>query len=133
MAGYPRVIGYVAGAGRHHVRGYVAGPYDGDDYHPGFGVGQDPGPPEHAMMQGRAPHPHGRSAPWRGMVAPGVHPVQEGHVPLPMNPETFSLSTGGGAVWGAPAGGGGAPRAASWLKSPHRSAWSTAFCSRTRG
>jgi hypothetical protein len=26
-----------------------------------------------------------------------------------MNPETFALSTGGGAVWGAPAGGGGAP------------------------
>ena len=98
MAGYPRVIGYVAGAGRHHVRGYVAGPNDGDDYHPGFGVGQDPGPPEHAMMQGRAPHPHGRSAPWRGMVAPGVHPVQEGHVPLPMNPETFN------GTWGLNAG-----------------------------
>lgn len=97
-AGYPRVIGgYVAG-------GYVAG--DEDDYYPGFGVGaQPPLPPagHQVMMQARAPHPQGRSAPWRGMIAPGVHPVQEGHVPLPLNPETFNGIWGNGANQ-APAG-----------------------------
>jgi hypothetical protein len=95
MAGYPRVIGYVAGSrSRARTHGYVAGPEEDDDYHPGFGVGQD----GMAIMQARQPHPHGRSAPWRGMIAPGVHPVQEGHVPLPLNPETFN------GTWGLNAG-----------------------------
>lgn len=100
MAGYPRVIG-----------GYVAG-----GYYPGTGVyGVDPatGAPVHPAAL--AAHQHGmmpihpmpppaiHSPPWRPMVAPGSPPLGEGHVPLPMLPETFN------GIWGAPPQGGGAP------------------------
>lgn len=88
--GYPRVIG-----------DYVAG------YYPGTGIyGADPAT---GLPISPPPHPQVVSPPWRPMMAPGSPPLGEGHVPLPLNPETFALSSGGGAVWGAPAGGGGAP------------------------
>jgi hypothetical protein len=110
MAGYPRVIGYVAG------------------HYPGLGIyGQDPtaappGPPvpqmhpallaqHHAVMaqqhgmipvQGPPP-PQVHSPPWRPMMAPGSPPLGEGHVPMPLNPETFNGQWGGttGATAGA--------------------------------
>lgn len=100
MAGYPRVVGagYAPGLG---VYGYVAGA-DGS-----------PVPLVPAVPQHVAPHAAGglpiHSPGWRPMNAPGSPPLGEGHVFLPLNPESFSLATGGGAVWGAPAGGGGAP------------------------
>ena len=98
MAGYPRVIGYVAG------------------YAPGTGIyGADPAavppahPAAHPMLHA---HQHGalplqgppppaiHSPPWRPMVAPGSPPLGEGHVPLPLNAETF------GGMWGNTTGGG---------------------------
>ena len=103
MAGYPRVIGYVAGG-----------------YYPGLGVyGADPGAPPmgHPGVPMLA-HPHGglpvhgvqhpaiHSPPWRPMVAPGSPPLGEGHVPLPLNPETFATGAGSIGQWG---GVGGAP------------------------
>jgi hypothetical protein len=96
MAGYPRVIGYVAG----HYPGtgiYGADPATGAPVmapllqHPQFSL------PVHG--QG-APSVH--SPPWRPMMAPGSPPLGEGHVPLPLNPETFNGTWG--AVGGAPAG-----------------------------
>lgn len=98
--GYPRVIG----------GDYVAGPP-----YPGTGIyGVDPATGMPVSQQGALPispppHPSVVSPPWRPMMAPGSPPLGEGHVPMPLNPEEFALSSGGGAVWGAPAGGGGAP------------------------
>jgi hypothetical protein len=104
QVGYPRVVGpYVAGYGE-------------PGYAPGTGMGAVYGAPPPPML----PHPGGQhghymhghpvhSPAWRPMNAPGNPPLGEGHVFLPLNPETFSLSTGGGAIWGSPAGGGGAP------------------------
>jgi len=88
MAGYPRVIGYHPGVG------YVAGA----DYV----VGADPntGAPV-AMQVHPAPAPAIHSAPWRPMMAPGNPPLGEGHVPFPLNAETF------GGVWGANGAGAG--------------------------
>lgn len=104
QVGYPRVVGQ-----------YVAG------YHPGVGyvVGADgqpvpalPAPPGAPMMphpgympypQMHAPVPH--TAPWRPMMAPGSPPLGEGHVTLPMNPETNQ------GVWGSTATGGAATSA----------------------
>lgn len=115
MAGYPRVVG------NPYVAGYVAG------YYPGTGVyGADPGPapalpppqpmvhpgahPQHHVMA----HQHGalavqpphapmiQSPPWRPMLAPGSPPLGEGHVPLPLNPESNN------GMWGNTAGGGAA-------------------------
>jgi len=109
MAGYPRVIGYHPGVG------YVVG-------HPGYVVGQplpglgftgqqlanaaqlaaagvNPGQVSQMPVVPIAP-PVAHSAPWRPMMAPGNPPIGEGHVPMPLNPETF------GGVWGA--GGAGA-------------------------
>jgi hypothetical protein len=48
-------------------------------------------------------HLHPQQVPWRKMIAPGSPPVGEGHVPIPLNPETF------GGVWGAGATPAGAP------------------------
>jgi hypothetical protein len=45
-----------------------------------------------------SPHPAIHSAPWRGMVAPGVPPVGEGHVPLPLNAETDGGQWGNGGA-----------------------------------
>jgi len=108
QAGYPRVVGgYVAGYGQHYPG---LGVHGADPNAPAPPVLVPPGHPLHPAMQG-----HGggglpiHSPGWRPMNAPGSPPLGEGHVFLPLNPETFSLSTGGGAVWGAPAGGGGAP------------------------
>jgi len=101
QVGYPRVIGYVAGYGQ-------------PGYAPGTGmqaVYGEAAPPmlQHPGFPAPVPGHPIQSPAWRPMNAPGSPPLGEGHVFLPLNPETFSLSTGGGAVWGAPAGGGGAP------------------------
>src|SRR5215472_13388800 len=103
MAGYPRVIGYVAG-------GYG---------YPGTGIyGVDPatGAPVAPAVHPMAVHQHGglpvhgppgpviHSPGWRPMLAPGSPPLGEGHVPLPMNPETFGGSWGNTTGGGAPAG-----------------------------
>jgi hypothetical protein len=97
MAGYPRVIGagYAPGLGVYGQH-YVAG------VDPGTGA------PLLAVAPAAGGHPI-HSPGWRPMNAPGSPPLGEGHVPMPLNPEAFSLASGGGAVWGAPAGGGGAP------------------------
>src|SRR5271165_5128984 len=118
MPGYPRVVGAyhpgvgAPGAGRQSmVRGYVAG--EGVEGEEVIGYTHDGEP-----IVGR--HPHGRqhqthglpahlqpqSPPWRAMIAPGSPPVGEGHVPIPLNPETF------GGVWGAGATPAGAPAGA---------------------
>ncbi len=100
MAGYPRVIGYVAG------------------HYPGLGIyGEAPAPaPSHpAMLAHVAAHSHPipvhgppapsiHSPPWRPMMAPGSPPLGEGHVPMPLNPETFNGTWGNTAGGGAPAG-----------------------------
>lgn len=108
MAGYPRVVG-----------GYVAGYGYGGHYYPGMGVyGADPAAPpppapaphpamlqmpHPAMMQVHPPPPpQVQSPPWRPMMAPGSPPLGEGHVPMPLNPETFNGQWGGTS--GAPAG-----------------------------
>jgi hypothetical protein len=95
QAGYPRVIGYHPGVG-YVAGGYVAGEEEVE------------GAEEHEVpvpVVGRRRHrgPVGHSAPWRPMVAPGSPPIGEGHVPLPLNAETFN------GVWGS----GGATSAAS--------------------
>ena len=97
-AGYPRVIGeqYYPGLGVYGAPYVVGGAYV---------VGADPaaGAPPGAMLAVHpAPHPAAHSAPWRPMMAPGVPPVGEGHVPLPLLPETFN------GTWTA-TGGTGAP------------------------
>jgi len=90
MAGYPRVIGYHPGVG------YVAG---------GYVVGDEAGAMvPHAPMLAvhPAPAPAAHSAPWRPMMAPGSPPLGEGHVPMPLNPETFN------GTWGANGAAGNA-------------------------
>jgi hypothetical protein len=101
MAGYPRVIGYYPGTGIHGT--YMGPPYYG---HPmnGYLAGADapllPGAAPHLMpVHGGGP-PAVVSPPWRPMMAPGSPPLGEGHVPIPLNPETF------GGVWGNTTGGG---------------------------
>jgi hypothetical protein len=87
MAGYPRVIGYQPGIG------YVAGA----DYVVGAPQGMQ-------MMQVHpAPAPAIHSAPWRPMMAPGNPPLGEGHVPMPLTPETFN------GQWTATGGTGATP------------------------
>jgi hypothetical protein len=99
--GYPRVVG-----------GYVAGPP-----YPGTGVygvdeyGQPVGAPmlmQHHQHGGLPvyppPPPAVHSPPWRPMMAPGSPPLGEGHVPLPLNPETFNGMWGNTTAGGAPAG-----------------------------
>lgn len=105
QVGYPRVIG-----------GYVAG-----GYYPGTGIyGADaPGPvavpaspagpmlavhPSNQLAVYPPPHPAVHSPPWRPMMAPGSPPLGEGHVPIPMNPETFGGSWGNTTAGGAGAG-----------------------------
>lgn len=102
MVGYPRVVGghYYPGTGMY------GHPYDPYGVHGGYVVGAPAQmAPLHAMgpllqlpVQG-APPPHVQSPPWRPMMAPGSPPLGEGHVPMPLNAETF------GGTWGA----GGAP------------------------
>lgn len=88
MAGYPRVIG-----GYNPGIGYVAG---------GYVVGAEPVPAMLAVHPPPAPAAH--SAPWRPMMAPGNPPLGEGHVPLPLNPESFGGSWGGTGTAFAPSG-----------------------------
>jgi hypothetical protein len=98
MAGYPRVVGgyvagYYPGTG---VYGYVAGASPAA--HPALAVHHPGAIPVHPP-----PAPQIVSPPWRPMMAPGSPPLGEGHVMLPLNPETFN------GVWGAgatPAGAG---------------------------
>lgn len=115
MAGYPRVIGYYPGIGNYApgVSGWGA-----PGMH-GYIAGADPGPPpaaHPAMMMHPAQHhpgmmpvhgappPMATSAPWRPMMAPGSPPLGEGHVPIPLNAETFGGSWGNTTGGGAPAG-----------------------------
>jgi hypothetical protein len=89
QVGYPRVVGYIAGPG----------------YYPGVGA-EAPAAPMMPVHQGMpvhgAPHPAIHSAPWRPMMAPGSPPLGEGHVPIPLTPETFGGVFGaGGAATGA--------------------------------
>jgi hypothetical protein len=119
MAGYPRVVGYVAGGG------YVAGHYPGTGI---YGADPAPMPPPHPMLQHpqhaqHAQHhqmmqhvqhgalpvhgpagPEVQSPPWRPMMAPGSPPLGEGHVFMPLSPETFNGSWGNTAAGGAPPG-----------------------------
>lgn len=89
MAGYPRVIG-----------GYVAG-----GYYPGVGVGADPAPPMLPVHPAAAHGGHPIHSPsWRPMNAPGSPPLGEGHVPMPLNPETFTGTWGGTGTAFAPSG-----------------------------
>lgn len=118
MAGYPRVIGapasYYPGVGGIHgnygpgavvgypsMQGYIAGA-DGAPVlvpHPlAHPVGM------HSMPVHGAPPAIATSAPWRPMMAPGSPPLGEGHVPMPLNPETFGGSWGNTTGGGAPAG-----------------------------
>lgn len=118
MAGYPRVIGYYPGVGNYApgvsgygspgMHGYIAG-VDPQTGHPV----QIPAPhpalaahPQQAYMLPvhGAPAPMVTSAPWRPMLAPGSPPLGEGHVPMPLNPETFGGTWGNTAGGGAPAG-----------------------------
>jgi hypothetical protein len=93
MAGYPRVIGYYPGTGMH---GYLAG-VDAP-------MLPAPGPAPHMMpVHGGGP-PSVHSPPWRPMMAPGSPPLGEGHVPIPLNPETFGGVFGNTTGGGAPAG-----------------------------
>lgn len=91
MAGYPRVIGYYPGTG---VYGYIAGAGPAPLLAPAAGI-----PVQH-HHQGPMMH----SPSWRPMNAPGSPPLGEGHVALPLNPETFSGSWGNTAGGGAPSG-----------------------------
>lgn len=107
MAGYPRVIG-----------GYVAGAYPGTGIYGADPVAAAAAAPA-ALLQAAAhphlqhahqlahfqhgalpihppPHPQIHSPPWRPMLAPGSPPLGEGHVPLPLNPETFGGQWGNG-------------------------------------
>jgi hypothetical protein len=124
--GYPRVVGHYPGTG---MSGYVAG----EDYMAGGAVPPGTmvpmGHPQHPATQrmlGAAPagwphmvplplphppphhqHMHGHpihSPEWRPMNAPGSPPLGEGHVALPLNPETFGGSWGNTTGGGAPAG-----------------------------
>lgn len=116
MAGYPRVIGapqsYYPGVGNYAPGvtqgfpsmhgGYVAGGYVmGADYQPHPML--HPAGVHHMPVHG-APPPMPTSAPWRPMMAPGSPPLGEGHVPLPLNPETFGGSWGNVTAGGAAAG-----------------------------
>lgn len=122
MAGYPRVIGapqsYYPGVGNYGP-GAVVGYPSMHGIHGGYIAGVDPSGAPIVMA---APHPmlhptgihsmpvHGAppamatSAPWRPMMAPGSPPLGEGHVPMPLNPETFGGSWGNTTGGGAPAG-----------------------------
>src|SRR5271166_3860626 len=116
MAGYPRVIGrgapmqqYYPGFGSAPPPYAAQGP-DVNGYVAGYVAGMQaagiapPGPPGHypghpgSMPVHPPPHPAVNSAPWRGMIAPGVSPVQEGHVPLPLNAETDGGQWGNGGA-----------------------------------
>ena len=102
MAGYPRnIAGYVAG----YYPG--TGVYGAEAPHPAL-LAHPHGHPGHVMVHPAGP-PAVHSPPWRSMMAPGSPPLGEGHVPLPLTPEQFASGPGQAAVWGAPAGGGGAP------------------------
>ena len=96
-AGYPRVVGYVAGYPSIGPGTGIYGAVPGVPMAP-------PLMPQPADASGAmAIHPlHGgpviTSPPWRPMVAPGTPPVGEGHVALPLNAETFSGTWGPGAT-----------------------------------
>lgn len=102
QAGYPRVIGYTPGIG------YVAGvdPSNGAPVvvapHPAAGPMLAVHP--QTLPISPPPTPSVHSAPWRPMLAPGSPPLGEGHVPIPLNPETFGGSWGNTTGGGAPAG-----------------------------
>jgi hypothetical protein len=107
MPGYPRVVGghYYPGTGIYGGGGgYVAG-YDAYGQ-PVMGVAPQAPHAMLAMQPGMVQvHPAGppviQSPPWRPMMAPGSPPLGEGHVPMPLTPETFNGTWGGAAGAGA--------------------------------
>lgn len=107
MAGYPRVIGPYPGTG---IQGYVAGYVAGVD--PATGAPVAVPVPHPAVHPAHAHAMHAQatgglpihSPSWRPMNAPGSPPLGEGHVPMPLNPETFGGSWGNVTAGGAPAG-----------------------------
>jgi hypothetical protein len=135
QVGYPRIVGDHGGGlvpyGYPYppVQGYIAGPYE----YPYGVVGQPapPGPPGGHIMVQPQHHPMIRSAPWRPMIAPGNPPTQEGHVPLPLNPETNN------GVWGTAVTGGAATSATITFSArpqkPFKTARLTVFGVKTAG
>lgn len=111
MPGYPRVVGgaYYPGTGMPVQGGYVAGvappapPPNGSAL-----IRVGPNHPLHPQNRGRHGHTgYGmagmgglpiHSPPWRPMNAPGSPPLGEGHVPMPLNPEAFNGTWGGGGA-----------------------------------
>ena len=102
MPGYPRTVGgaYYPGVG------YVAGaevvpvpppPSDGSAL-----IRVGPHHPMHPHNRHRHHHPGGglpiQVPPWRPMNAPGSPPLGEGHVPMPLTPEAFNGTWGGGGA-----------------------------------
>src|SRR5271155_373347 len=104
MVGYPRTVGgRYPGVGVYgeEVEGYVAGYVAGQEAAEGVGRhhrGRG-GPGALLLPHRQAPHP--KTAPWRPMMAPGSPPLGEGHVPMPLNPETFNGTWGGTTGAGA--------------------------------
>jgi hypothetical protein len=113
--------GYVVGVGYPRVVGAAVAPH-----------APHPGPPGAALIRVRPDHPlhplnrhhhmrhhephffpapfpegalHGypiHRPPWRDMNAPGSPPLGEGHVPMPLTPETFNGTWGTGVGGAAP-------------------------------
>jgi hypothetical protein len=111
MAGYPRVIGYVAGGyypgtGIYGADAPMLPPAGG--VHPAFAHSMPMQAPHMMPVHGGGP-PQVVSPPWRPMMAPGSPPLGEGHVQLPLTAETFSGKWGDttgtvGGIPGAPPG-----------------------------
>ena len=98
--GYPRVIGYYPGTGIYGDSGvgYVMGPGGVGAALPGNAM-HVPGQPAPMLLQPPAPQPIAfNTPPWRPMMAPGSPPLGEGHVGMPLSPESF------GGMWGGAAG-----------------------------
>ena len=114
MVGYPRVVGgrfpgvgvYGEEVDGEEVEGYVAGYVAGAEAAAQADVGRH----HHgrggrgALLLPKQHKPQIHSPPWRPMMAPGTPPLGEGHVPMPLNPETFNGTWGGttGAGAGSP-------------------------------
>lgn len=100
MPGYPRVVGgvYYPGTGITEGGGYVAGAAPAA---PAL-IRVPASHPLHPMNRGRSMAARGglpiHSPPWRPMNAPGSPPLGEGHVPMPLNPEAFNGTWGGGGA-----------------------------------
>jgi hypothetical protein len=81
--GYPRTVGYVGAALPQLLPPNMQQYFQNAQQQAGMGM---PPPSGVAPVYG----PPWRAGPDHGMTAPGTPNVQEGHVPLPLNPETNS-------------------------------------------